>query len=157
MEHPSRLRLFQAAYPVRVTKGSGYTAFEVPGGEKRTRLFLKTAREIIARGYDTNEGFVVVAGSKANKDHLPAATLPLRNLRNSVVECGVLVAEGDHFKWTQEYTFQLWDVSTRKNVATLNADNEPFFCVGFSPDGKRVAAGGRGNVIQLWENPVGKK
>jgi Domain of unknown function (DUF4357) len=84
----------------------GLTAFEMPshttGGPT---LYLKRAGEIVARGYDKGEGFVVLADSKANKENLGAATPSLVNLRNNLVKQGVLVAEVDHFKFTQDYKF----------------------------------------------------
>jgi len=86
----------------------GLTAFEVP----RTRdpsdtIFHLKRKGIVARGYDKDEGFVVLAGSEAvgNKGITSSASESLVNLRKSLVKQGVLVAEGDHFKFTQDYTF----------------------------------------------------
>jgi hypothetical protein len=87
----------------------GLTAFEVPVIGRRsdtTTLYLK-AKGVVARGYDNDEGFVVLEGSEAvgDKKTTPKAPASLLNLRQSLVERGVLVADGDHFKFTQDYTF----------------------------------------------------
>ncbi len=98
----------------------GLTAFEVPSHPPKvapdttkvaldTTLCLKKAGDIVARGYEKGEGFVVLADSKAagDKDITPtfAGRLTLVNLRKSLVERGVLVVEGDYFKFSQDYTF----------------------------------------------------
>jgi hypothetical protein len=86
----------------------GLTAFEVPRTRERsdTMLYLKR-KGIVARGYDKDEGFVVLAGSKSvgDKEITSSASDSLVNLRKSLVERGVLVADVDHFKFTQNYTF----------------------------------------------------
>jgi hypothetical protein len=87
----------------------GLTVFEVPRIGKQsddTMLYLKReGRGIVASGYDKDEGFVVLADSKAVGALLPAAPASLVNLWKSLVERGVLVAEGDHLKFAQDYTF----------------------------------------------------
>jgi len=92
----------------------GLTAFEVPSQPIKvpsdttpdTTLYLK-AKGMTARGYVKGEGFVVLAGSTAVGDKEIATGLSASgvNLRNSLVKQGVLVADADHFKFSQDYTF----------------------------------------------------
>jgi Domain of unknown function (DUF4357) len=96
----------------------GLTAFEMSSvkppsdakkkkGEPGATLYQLTRKEkgITARGYDKAEGFVVLAGSKANKENLPAATSSLRSRRDTLVKQGLLVPDGEFLKFTQDYTF----------------------------------------------------
>jgi len=89
----------------------GLTAFEVPRvgsqstGVQDTTLYRKKAKEIVARGHDKAEGFVVLAGSIASQENMPSATPALRSLRERLVNQGVLVADGNHLTFTQDYTF----------------------------------------------------
>jgi len=66
------------------------------------------ARGVIATGYDTPQGFIVQAGSQASttmtpsfQEHLPAVV----ELRKDLVKTGVLIQSGEHFQFTQDYTF----------------------------------------------------
>jgi WD40 repeat protein len=58
---------------------------------------------------------------------------------------------------TEDKTAQLWDVGTGKMVADLQGDLFRFHCVAFSPDGKRVLAGGGDwkpgglNQVTIWD------
>jgi len=98
----------------------GLTAFEVSSHTPKvtpdkvapdSTMLRLSAREgkIKASGYDKGEGFVVLAGSDAVGDKDITATFAARpglvSLRKSLVDRGVLVAAGDHFKFTQDYTF----------------------------------------------------
>jgi WD40 repeat protein len=53
-------------------------------------------------------------------------------------------------------TIKLWDVSSGKNIATLNEDIVHVDSMAFSPDGKTLASGGFGNRIKLWDVSTGK-
>jgi Domain of unknown function (DUF4357) len=96
----------------------GLTAFEVPSHPIKvapetvaldTMTLSLNARGVKAVGYNKGEGFVVLAVSKAvgDKDITPtfSGRPTLVSLRKSLVERGVLVAEGDDLKFTQDYTF----------------------------------------------------
>jgi len=65
-------------------------------------------RGITAVGNDTPQGFVIQSGSFASmeenpslKENLPGAV----ELRNDLKKSGVLVAEGNALRFTQDYTF----------------------------------------------------
>jgi WD40 repeat protein len=63
----------------------------------------------------------------------------------------VLVTAAEH------KTLQLWDMTTRQHLADLGGDLIRFICVKFSPDGKRVLAGGGDfmpggvNEVMIWD------
>lgn len=85
----------------------GLSVFEVPRIERPTSptLYLKS-KGIIAQGHDEDEGFVVLAGSQAVKDEVPSIHRYLVDMRNSLKERGILAADGDFLKLTQDYTFE---------------------------------------------------
>lgn len=62
-------------------------------------------READARGRETKDGFVVLAGSRARGTEVPSAKPWLRDLRRQLMERGVLEADGEHFVLTQDYRF----------------------------------------------------
>ena len=85
----------------------GVTAFEaarVEPSAARQRLFIN-AKGIKATGYDTPAGFVVTRGSQAVVDWVPSAHKYALDLRNRLVERGVLVRNQDRFVFSQDYTF----------------------------------------------------
>jgi hypothetical protein len=84
----------------------GLTAFDVPRREQASSplLFLKS-KGIVARGHERDEGFVVLSGSQAVKDEVPSIHRYMTDLRASLRERGILAADGDFFKLTQDYTF----------------------------------------------------
>jgi hypothetical protein len=84
----------------------GVTAFEAAKVEASAtqRLFIK-AKGITATGYDTPAGFVVTRGSEAIVDWVPSAHKYALDLRNTLVERGVLVRNQDRYVFAQDYTF----------------------------------------------------
>src|SRR5258706_4246571 len=77
---------------------------------------------------------------------------PVKFSRNGRV---VALAEG--------YTIKIWDVTTGRELPTLNVPNNGVFVenggtyVGFSSDGKKIASGGFGTPTLLWETESGKQ
>jgi hypothetical protein len=84
----------------------GLNVFERPQARQalERKLYLR-ARGITAEGYEDVEGFVVLAGSQAAKDNVPSAQRYLVTMRQSLVEQGIIVPDGDSFKLAQDYTF----------------------------------------------------
>jgi hypothetical protein len=86
----------------------GVTIFEKPA-EKLTveseRLTLKVAG-YTAYGYESAEGFVVLAGSDARGQDLAGITDFARQTRAALRENGALVSSGDRLKFTQNYEFE---------------------------------------------------
>ncbi|NPV63613.1 MAG: GIY-YIG nuclease family protein [Methanotrichaceae archaeon] len=85
----------------------GLTVFENIVTEKsNSRHELKIeAKGIIARGYETAEGFVVIKGSTAVCSEVPSIHHYLSDLRRDLQSQGVMVPQGDHLEFTQEYLF----------------------------------------------------
>src|SRR5262245_54570991 len=74
----------------------GLNVFERPQPRQapQTKLYLR-ARGITAEGYEDAEGFVVLAGSQVAKDTVPSAHRYLVTLRQSLVERGIIVPDGE--------------------------------------------------------------
>ena len=63
---------------------------------------------VIARGYESTQGFVVKAGSEAVGQEVPSMKEHLRgnyDLRQDLKKNGVLKPQGDHFVFSQDYPF----------------------------------------------------
>lgn len=73
-------------------------------GPRGHDLLLK-AKGIQARGIETPQGFVVRAGSQAVKNEVPSIHAYLKELRRALIDKGVLWADGEVYRLTQDYTF----------------------------------------------------
>src|SRR5262245_15278885 len=84
----------------------GVDAFTVPTVpiDAPATLTLK-ARGIVAYGHDSPEGFVVHRGSEAALADVPSLHDYLKKLRGTLAASGVLLAEKDRYRLTQDYTF----------------------------------------------------
>jgi hypothetical protein len=88
----------------------GVNVFEKPKisasteSERVQELFLR-AKGIEARGIYTAEGFIVRAGSQAVKKESPSIYNHWKDLRRSLIENRIFQDEGDHYRLTQDYTF----------------------------------------------------
>lgn len=84
----------------------GVTVFErpAPAASGQRVLYLR-ARGVEARGYETAAGFVVLAGSQMAKDPTQSIHGYLQDLRDELVNQGIIVASGDVLRLTQDYTF----------------------------------------------------
>lgn len=54
-------------------------------------------------------------------------------------------------------TVKIWDVTSRKNVLTLNEHKNNVFVVSWSPDGKYLASGSLDSTIKVWQVTFGGK
>jgi hypothetical protein len=84
----------------------GVPVFEQPTSnvERQPLLYLR-AKGVEARGYESSEGFVVLAGSQACGQEVPSIHDFLRELRQNLISREVLKADGDHYVVGQDYTF----------------------------------------------------
>lgn len=84
----------------------GLSVFEKPAKEQSGRrvLFLK-GKGIEARGYESPEGFVVVAGSQAVKEAVPSIHRFMLDMRTTFAKSGVLREESSVYRFTQDYEF----------------------------------------------------
>lgn len=85
----------------------GLHAFERPRRSARRRrdvLHLE-ARGVKARGEDAPSGFVVFEGSQASTSEVPSIHGYIAEHRRDLVQQGVLVPQGDHYAFAQDYTF----------------------------------------------------
>lgn len=63
---------------------------------------------VTASGYEATQGFVVKAGSQAVGESVPSMQQHVRgmfDLREELMGNGVLVREGDHYRFAQDYVF----------------------------------------------------
>jgi len=63
---------------------------------------------VTASGYEATQGFVVKAGSQAVGESVPSMQQHVRgmyDLREELIGNGVLVREGDHYRFAQDYVF----------------------------------------------------
>jgi WD40 repeat protein len=51
---------------------------------------------------------------------------------------------------------RLWDVASRREIASLLGHSHSVFALAFSPDGKTLASGSMDQTVKLWEVPSGK-
>ena len=75
---------------LRVMVGTlGYKIFEPltkKRAEKQEKYFISAARGANARGFQTNEGFVVLKGSRIAKSEVPSTPEPVKTKRNALIE-----------------------------------------------------------------------
>jgi hypothetical protein len=84
----------------------GVPAFEQPApSAERQRLLYLRAKGVEAKGYESSEGFVVLAGSQACAQEVPSIHQYLRDLRQSLISREVLKRDGDRYVVSQDYTF----------------------------------------------------
>lgn len=84
----------------------GLNLFEkAKAGSKKSKDLLLHAKGVEARGVDSNEGFIVRAGSQVVKKEVPSIHSYLAEIRKSLLTKQVLEVDGDMYRFTQDYTF----------------------------------------------------
>lgn len=89
----------------------GIHAFEqvvAPAAVVAITLLTCKGKGVVAHGYEATQGFVVKAGSQAVGETVPSMQQHVRgmfDLRRELIENGVLLRDGDHLRFTQDYVF----------------------------------------------------
>jgi len=84
----------------------GLGVFEKPStGAIRQQVFFLKGRGIEAKGYESAEGFVVLANSEAAKDAVPSIHRYMLDMRAAFIKSGVLRDDGGTYRFTQDYEF----------------------------------------------------
>lgn len=84
----------------------GLSVFERPeqiSADSQEWLYCKI-KGLVAKGRRTNNGFLVVAGSQAVKNHRPSAKYWAKR-RDSLIANGIFIDQGDHFEFDKDYEF----------------------------------------------------
>lgn len=76
-----------------------------PGQEGESFDLILRERGAEVRGREVADGFVVLQGSRARASETNSIHDYMRDLRKQLLERGVLVAEGDHLVFTQDFRF----------------------------------------------------
>jgi hypothetical protein len=72
---------------------------------KQRTFYIKAARGADAQGEPTSDGFLVFQGSIASATTVNSLSPGFSNLRKSLIEKGVLVLNGDSYKFSEDYIF----------------------------------------------------
>jgi Domain of unknown function (DUF4357) len=88
----------------------GVHAFEqaAPSAPAAATLLSCKGKGVVATGYESSQGFVVKAGSRAVGEAVPSMQQHVRGmyeLRQELIGNGVLAAEGDGYRFSQDYVF----------------------------------------------------
>lgn len=85
----------------------GISSFQISTSTQASTPPLLTIEgpSAMANGYETSEGFRVLAGGKAKSTEVPSIHGRTSDLRASLVENGVLTMDGDALVFTQDYVF----------------------------------------------------
>lgn len=121
----------------------GLSVFEEPTQQDTSQhelLFIK-AKGIVASGYETTKGFVVLKGSQAVIKEVPSIDDYLVTLRRDLAAKGVLAESNGHYLFTENYLFKspstaagviqalsangrtCWRNRAGKNLKTLQTSN----------------------------------
>ncbi|MBA3543405.1 MAG: GIY-YIG nuclease family protein [Armatimonadetes bacterium] len=99
----------------------GLNVFTAAAAQRKAILLFIAAKGIRAEGMETQDGFVVRAGSGAVKNEVPSCHAYLKQLRSALISNGVLQPTADTFVFAQDYAFQ--SPSTAAGVVQGRAAN----------------------------------
>lgn len=83
----------------------GYPIFEPVSKPASTEFYYLRAKGTDARGRYVEDGFLVMAGSLGRKDIVQSARQTVSSLRAKLSDSGVIVDEGDHIRFVEDYLF----------------------------------------------------
>ena len=84
----------------------GYPVFDPLIPEETDKTFSLTGKNADAVGELVDDGFVVLQGSRVNKEVESSVQDSVSSLRRKLFECSILVDEGSQLRFTQDYLFQ---------------------------------------------------
>jgi len=82
------------------------------------------ARGVHAKGYESGDGFVVLAGSDVHSEETPTLHNYLRAMRKSLVSEGVIVPNDKHFQLAENYEFNSPSQASSVVLASTNNGRE---------------------------------
>jgi Domain of unknown function (DUF4357) len=83
----------------------GFPIFDEVSASQIEEILICKNKKAYARGKYTEEGLVVLKGSTANTEETPSARKWIKDLRRRLVDSGVLVQDGDVYKFTADHLF----------------------------------------------------
>ena len=86
----------------------GFPLFDPISREKNgvfDDIFKMKSKEAFAEGNLVDEGFVIYKGSNALKETLPSCHKYMIDLRNKLIDCGILSLTGNIYVFTEDYIF----------------------------------------------------
>ena len=83
----------------------GFPFFDEVSASRTEEILICKSKDALARGKYTEEGLVVLKGSTANLEETPKARKRIRDLRRRLVSNGILVKEGDVYRFSEDHLF----------------------------------------------------
>lgn len=84
----------------------GVTIFDKPQAQQPSQLLFQiTGKGAVANGYESEDGFVVRAGSTVVQKFVDSIGPHIPPLRDELVNSGVLVLDGAFYRFAQDYEF----------------------------------------------------
>jgi hypothetical protein len=93
-----------------VSSALGFVVFEMPPTAQEvegqaSELSFELENGVKARGFDSEEGFVVKAGSQAAANDVGSLQPGYKGLKEELKQKNLLVPDGAHLKFAEDYTF----------------------------------------------------
>jgi WD40 repeat protein len=70
--------------------------------------------------------------------------------------CGAISPDGRYAAFEKDDKVMGWDLSQRKALYRLSGHSGKIEAIAFSPDGRRIATGGRDRTLQVWDAITGR-
>jgi hypothetical protein len=84
----------------------GISIFDKPSSFLSDRtILIFTRRGLTAKGYESDDGFIVVKGSQASSTVVDSMQVFAQSLRSDLLSSGVLISRESAFEFTQDYEF----------------------------------------------------
>jgi WD40 repeat protein len=130
-------------------------ASEVPHGVISGVAFSPSGREVTV---GCGDGTIAVCSLKPPAIRSLLSSSPVRIWGLAFSPDGRMLASaaGEWFGSNGEGEVKIWDVRSGRVRATLKDDGQDMFSLAFSPNGRTLAAGGRDEVLRLWDVASGR-